>query len=124
MSSRYSSQQFYSRQQMSAMYQPQIDNYSSLIIKLVDDEIVFEETTSSTYDSINYSNNTLYYNYDPVKEKITDDLKNDLVKLLYHKINSEIIAEQEKIDKKKSKLSAFKKWLRGDKLKRLIIGEK
>ena len=98
-------------------------NCTVLIVSLEDDVIEFENDLS--YDKINttrYENNKLWYTYDPEEEDITEDLKRDLVKILYHKINSEIKHEQKILDKKISKMKGFSKYLRFEKIKRLIPG--
>ena len=110
------------------------------------DEGVIEFNINTFYneeqeDTITYYNNELEYVYDSENETITDSLKlnlvkilyhkinaeikkeQDLVKILYHKINAEIKKEQEIIDNKKSKMKGFSKFLRLDKLSR-ILGDK
>ena len=71
-------------------------------------------------NKIIYDSNTLTYVYDEDKEEITVELEQDLVKVLYHKINAEIKKQEAIIDKKKSKMKGFSKYLRLDKLKRIL----
>lgn len=89
------------------------------------DEGVIEFNINTFYneeqeDTITYYNNELEYVYDSENETITESLKQDLVKILYHKINAEIKKEQEIIDNKKSKMKGFSKFLRLDKLSRIL----
>ena len=57
------------------------------------------------------------------KSGIPDDLKQSLVKILYHKVNSEITKQEELLDQKKSNMKGFSKFLRLDKLKRILEDE-
>jgi len=101
-------------------------NYKSLTISLINNELVFKISdvyNISSENIIKYLKNKLIYYYDSDKEEINDDLKQYLVKILYHKIESEIKIEEKQIENRKIQLKAFSKFFRLDKLKRIIGDE-
>ena len=98
-------------------------NHRVLTISLSDNgEIIINdnESYSTTINEIKYSNNRITYTYDKTKEKITNELKEYLTGILYHKINSELTVEEEQLQDKKTKMKGFNKFLRTDKIKRLL----
>ena len=103
---------------------PSSKHTQCFIVELRDDgELDFgggNHHSTEKENTIEYRNNKLVYYYNDTEEEITEELKESLVKILYHKINSALKREEDKIKEKKSKMKGFSKWLRLDKLKRIL----